>query len=171
MVQGRAQLPYGFWTRGHMSVDVEEAEFADGLADVAWSHAFGHMAGLRYRYLRDIPRFFEAFVSSDDRFGDFTEGFARVNQIGGFARAQFTKQWAATYAGNYSFENALSLTQQFGLEYLSKCRCWAVRLEAQEDRVRGLSWSINYRILGLGDDRERPFERAGGGRFDAARGL
>lgn len=171
VVQGRAQLPYGFWTRGHMSVDVEEAEFADGLADVAWSHAFGHMAGLRYRYLRDIPRFFEAFVSSDDRFGDFTEGFARVNQIGGFARAQFTKQWAATYAGNYSFENTLSLTHQFGLEYLSRCRCWAVRLEVQEDRVRGLSWSINYRLLGLGDDRERPFQGAGGRGFAGFQGL
>lgn len=171
VVQGDARLPRGLWLRGHASVDVEEAEFAEGLWSTGWNHPFGHAAGFRYRYLRDIPRLFEAFVANDERFGDFTKGFVRVNQIGGFLRAQLTRQWAFTYAGNYSFENALSLTQQFGLEYLSKCRCWAVRLEAQEDRVRGLSWSINYRILGLGDDRERPFERAGGGRFDAARGL
>jgi len=169
--QGRARLPKGLWLRGHASMDVEEGEFADGLADVGWSHSFGHMAGLRYRYLRDIPRFFEAFVSDDDRFGDFTRGFARVNQIGGFARAQFTPQWAATYAGNYSFENSLSLTHQFGIEYLSRCRCWAVRVEAQEDRVRGLSWSINYRLLGLGDERERPFQGPSGRGFDAIKGL
>lgn len=171
VVQGNARLPYGFWTRGHMSVDVEDVEFTDGLADFAWSHSFGHMAGIRYRYLRDIPRFFEAFVSDDDRFGEFTQGFARVNQIGGFARAQFTKQWAATYAGNYSFENALSLTHQFGLEYLSRCRCWAVRVEVQEDRVRGLSWSIQYRLLGLGDDREQPFQGVGGRGFAGFQGL
>jgi lipopolysaccharide assembly outer membrane protein LptD (OstA) len=171
VVQGNARLPRGWWVRGHASVDVEEAEFADGLASTGWSHPFGHIAGLRYRYLRDIPRFFEAFVADDDRFGDFAEGFLRVNQIGGFLRGQITQQWAATYAGNYSFENSLSLSHQFGLEYLSKCRCWAVRLEAQEDRVRGLSWSINYRLLGLGDDRERPFQGPSGRRFDAVRGL
>ena len=125
----------------------------------------------RYRYLRDIPRLFEAFAVRDDRFDEFTEGFLRVNQIGGFARAQFTKQWAATYAGNFSFENSLSLTHQFGLEYLSKCRCWAVRFELQEDRVRGVSWSLNYRLLGLGDDRDQPFRAGGNRRFDAVRGL
>jgi hypothetical protein len=152
-----------------MSVDVEEAEFADGLADVGWTHSYGHMAGLRYRYLRDIPRFFEAFVV--DRFDEFTEGFVRVNQVGGFARAQFTRQWAATYVGNYSFENALSLVHQFGIEYLSRCRCWAIRFEVEEDRVRGLSWSVNYRLFGLGDDRDRPFHGPSGRRFDAMRGL
>jgi lipopolysaccharide assembly outer membrane protein LptD (OstA) len=171
VVQANARLPKGWWLRGHASLDVEEAEFADGLATVGWSHPYGHLAGLRYRYLRNIPRFFEAFAADDDRFDDFTEGFARVNQIGGFARAQFTRQWAATYAGNYSFENALSLTHQFGLEYLSRCRCWAVRLEFQDDRVRGLTWSINYRLLGLGDERERPFQGPTGRRFDAVRGL
>lgn len=171
VLQGRAQLPYGLWTRGHLSVDVEEAEFADGIADVGWSHGYGHMAGVRYRYLRDIPRLFEAFVVRTDRADEFSEGFLRVNQIGGFARAQFTKQWAATYAGNFSFENALSLTHQFGLEYLSRCRCWAVRFELQEDRVRGLSWSLNYRLLGLGEDRDRPFKLGGGRGFDAVRGL
>ena len=171
IVQGNARLARGWWLRGHASVDLEEAEFADGLASVGWSHPFGHIFGMRYRYLRDIPRFFEAFVSDDDRFGDFAEGFLRVNQISGFVRGQFTPQWAATYAGNFSFENSLSLTHQFGLEYLSKCRCWAIRLEAQEDRVRGLSWSINYRLLGLGDERERPFQGPSGRRFDAIRGL
>jgi lipopolysaccharide assembly outer membrane protein LptD (OstA) len=171
VVQGNARLARGWWLRGHASVDLEEGEFADGLASAGWRHPYGHVFGMRYRYLRDIPRFFEAFVADDDRFGDFAEGFLRVNQIGAFLRGQFTPQWAATYAGNFSFENSLSLTHQFGLEYLSKCRCWAVRLEAQEDRVRGLSWSINYRLLGLGDERERPFQGPSGRRFDAVRGL
>lgn len=82
-----------------------------------------------------------------------------------------TKQWAATYSGNFSFENALSLTNQFGVEYLSRCKCWAIRLEVDNDRVRGFSWGFNYRILGLGDDRERPFQGNAGRRFDDIRGL
>lgn len=171
VLQGEARLPRNLWLRFLSSVDIEDMEFAEGLALLGWSHPFGHQASLRYRYIRDIPRFFEAFRSDADRFNDFSDGFLRVNQIGGFARVQMTKQWAATYSGNFSFENALSLTNQFGVEYLSRCKCWAIRLEVDNDRVRGFSWGFNYRILGLGDDRERPFQGNAGRRFDDIRGL
>jgi hypothetical protein len=82
-----------------------------------------------------------------------------------------TKQWAATFAGNFSFENALSLSNQFGVEYLSRCKCWAIRFEVDNDRVRGFSWGFNYRILGLGDDRERPFQGQMGRRIGTPGGL
>lgn len=171
VLQGEARLPRGLWMRFLSSIDVEEFEFAEGMALVGWAHPFGHQASLRYRYIRDIPRFFEAFRSDADRFNDFSDGFLRVNQIGGFARVQLTKQWAATFSGNFSFENALSLSNQFGVEYLSRCKCWAIRLEVDNDRVRGFSWGFNYRILGLGDDREQPFQGKMGRRFDDVRGL
>jgi lipopolysaccharide assembly outer membrane protein LptD (OstA) len=171
VVQGETRLPQGWWLRFHAAHDIEEGELADGLADAGWSHPSGHAAGLRYRYLRQIPRFFEAFVNDSTRFGDFDSGFLRVNQIGAFGRVQITHEWAVTYAGSYSFENALSLVNQLGVEYLSRCRCWAIRVEAEEDRVRGFSWTINYRLLGLGDDRERPFSGATARRFDDYRGL
>ncbi len=171
VLQGEARLPRGFWVRFLSSVDVEAVEFAEGLALFGWSHSYGHQASLRYRYIRNIPRFFEAFRSDSDRFNDFSDGFLRVNQIGGFARAQLTKQWATTFSGNFSFENALSLSNQFGLEYLSRCKCWAIRLEVDNDRVRGFSFGFNYRILGLGDDRERPFQGQMGRRIGDTRGL
>ncbi len=171
VLQGDARLPKGLWMRFLSSIDVEEFEFAEGMALFGWAHSFGHQASLRYRYIRDIPRFFEAFGSNADRFNDFSDDFLRVNQIGGFARVQLTKQWAATFSGNFSFENALSLSNQFGVEYLSRCKCWAVRLEVDNDRVRGFSWGFNYRILGLGDDREQPFQGKMGRRFDDVRGL
>jgi len=171
VLQGEARLPRGIWVRFLSSLDVEEVEFAEGLALLGWAHPFGHQLNFRYRYIRDIPRFFEAFRNDTDRFDDFSDGFLRVNQIGGFARVQLTKQWAATYAGNFSFENALSLTNQFGVEYLSRCKCWAIRLEANADRVRGASFGFNYRILGLGDDRERPFQGNTGRSLSDLQGL
>jgi lipopolysaccharide assembly outer membrane protein LptD (OstA) len=171
VLQGEARLPRGFWMRFLSSVDVEALEFAEGLALVGWSHPYGHQAHLRYRYIRDIPRFFEAFGANADRFDDFSDDFLRVNQIGGLARVQLTKQWAATFAGNFSFENALSLSNQFGVEYLSRCKCWAIRFEVDNDRVRGFSWGFNYRILGLGDDRERPFQGQMGRRIGTPGGL
>jgi hypothetical protein len=171
VMQGEARLPRGWWLRFHAAYDLDDAEFSDGLADVGWSHPRGHAAGVRYRYIRDIPRFFEAFVSDDDRFGDFENNFLRVNQIGGFGRAQLTQSWAITYAGSFSFENSLALVNQLGVEYLSRCKCWAVRVEVEDDRVRGLSWSVQYRLMGLGDDRDRPFTGPTGRRFDVLRGL
>ena len=171
VLQGEARLPRGLWMRFLSSVDVEAFEFAEGMALVGWAHPFGHQASLRYRYIRDIPRFFEAFRADADRFDEFSDGFLRVNQIGGFARVQLTKQWAATFAGNFSFENALSLSNQFGVEYLSRCKCWAIRLEVDNDRVRGASFGFNYRILGLGDDREQPFQGRTGRRFGDLQGL
>jgi lipopolysaccharide assembly outer membrane protein LptD (OstA) len=171
VVQGEARLPRGWWLRFHSAYDLDDAEFSDGLADVGWSHARGHAAGVRYRYIRDIPRFFEAFVSDNERFGEFENNFLRVNQIGGFGRAQLTQSWAITYAGSFSFENSLALVNQLGVEYLSRCKCWALRVEFEDDRVRGLSWSVQYRLMGLGDDRDRPFTGPTGRRFDVLRGL
>ena len=71
--------------------------------------------------------------------------------------ATATRQVALTYQGNYSFDNAISLINQFGIEYLSKCNCWAVRFEVSQDRTRGVDWTIQYRLVGLGEPPERLF--------------
>jgi hypothetical protein len=74
---------------------------------------------------------------------------------------QLTHQWAVTYLGSYSFENSFSLSHRFGIEYLSRCRCWAARLEINDNVVSGLSWHLQYRLLGLGDDAAHPFAGRG----------
>lgn len=161
VLQGKAQLPKGWRMRFQSGYALDDLEFAEGLADVGWSHPYGHQAALRYRYIRDIPEFFEDF-KPDDRFDGFDQGFQRVNQLGAFGRVQLTPQWAADYLGSFSFENALSLVNMFGLEYLSRCKCWAIRLEAEQDRGQGLQWSLRYKLVGLGDDRAQPFRGPGG---------
>jgi lipopolysaccharide assembly outer membrane protein LptD (OstA) len=157
VAQGQATLPKGFAVRVHAAVDLDPASFSDGLVDFGWSR-WGHQLSLRYRYVRDIPQVFENF-ERNDRFEDFTDDFTRINQISGVARWQATEHWAATYAGAFSFDNSLSLVNQFGIEYLSQCNCWAVRLEVDEDRTRGFEWTLRYRLVGLGDQKQQLFTR------------
>ncbi len=47
------------------------------------------------------------------------------------------------------------------MEYISKCRCWAIRLEVGADRSGGVYFNVQYVLIGLGDDDVRPF--SGGG--------
>jgi lipopolysaccharide assembly outer membrane protein LptD (OstA) len=155
VLQGSTGLPYGVWMRFHGVLDLEQTEFTDGLVDLSWGRR-GHKLSIGYRYVRDIPQVFENFVRND-RFEDFLDGFTRINQISGSARLQATRSWALTYNGYYSFDNAISLINQFGIEYLSKCNCWAVRFEVSEDRTRGVDWTIQYRLVGLGEPPERVF--------------
>jgi lipopolysaccharide assembly outer membrane protein LptD (OstA) len=157
VLQGRTSLPYGVWTRFHGVVDLSGGEFADGLFDVGWDRS-GHRIAIGYRYVRDIPRVFENFLRND-RFEDFLDNFSRINQITGSLRWQATRSWAVTYAGNYSFDNAVSLINQFGVEYFSKCYCWAVRFEVSQDRTRGVDWTLQYRLVGLGEPPDRLFPR------------
>ena len=111
-----------------------------------------------YRFRRNIPRFFESFRFSRDRFDEFEEGFDRIHQIGFGGRYAITSQWALTYRGDYSFEENLYLSNAAGVEFISRCRCWAVRLEARDERTQGVVVELQYTLIGLGDESAvRPF--------------
>ena len=146
-------------TRFHFGYDLDQNEFSEALMQITYGTPDGYDLGFTYRYVTDIPRFFENFQFSSERFDEFEEGFLEVNQIDLFARIPITRYWAVSYRLGYSFESSLTLTNQAGVEYVSKCFCWAIRLEAREDRVGGLEFNFRYRIIGLGDDTIRPFSR------------
>ena len=147
--------------RVSFAFDPESAEVAEGLFEVAQAFRDGHRVGLRYRYLRDIPRFYEDFPYARERFDHVKTDFDHINQIDLYLRYAITESWAASYLGSYSFERSLVLRNRGGIEYFSKCRCWAVRLEVAQDREQGVQFNLLYTLSGLGDDRRRPFEPAG----------
>jgi lipopolysaccharide assembly outer membrane protein LptD (OstA) len=157
VVEGHAVLPQGFSARFHAVMDFSPTSFSDGLFDFNWSR-WGHILGLRYRYVRDIPEVFENFFRSDNSV-DFRQNFKSINQLSGVGRFQATENWALTYTGSFSFDNSLSLVNQFGVEYLSQCKCWAVRLEVDENQTRGFEWRLRYRLVGLGDQKQKLFSR------------
>jgi lipopolysaccharide assembly outer membrane protein LptD (OstA) len=145
-------------TRMNLSYDIDESEIAEGLLAVAWSHEEGHDLGMGYRYVANAPRFFEAFLFDDERFDEFEAGVTSISQIFLFARWAVTRNWALTYRMTYSFEDSFFLGNQAGVEYLSRCNCWAVRLEVSDERTRGFEFALRYRLIGLGDDTVRPFQ-------------
>ena len=61
------------------------------------------------------------------------------------------------YSTVHRAQNALAKCRG-RIEYISRCQCWAVRLELEDERQRGFQAALRYRIVGLGDDTVLPFE-------------
>jgi lipopolysaccharide assembly outer membrane protein LptD (OstA) len=145
-----------------LGYDLDEPKLSEALFGFAWASPSGHDLRVQYRYLRDIPEFFENFRKSKDRFDEFDEDFDRVNQVTGGARVALPWRLALTYDAAFSFESSLTLQNRGGVEYTSKCRCWAIRAEFADSRTRGFDFGFKYTVLGLGKDTVRPFSRGGG---------
>jgi hypothetical protein len=139
--------------------DLEAFEMAEAKIEASYNTLAGHSFGIRYRYLRDIPRFFEDFRRrsniADERFDEFQSGFTQINQIDLATRIALTSQITFLFTFRYSFEQELVLTNLFGAEYVSKCRCWAITVTASNSRDGGFDFRARVRLLGLGDERAR----------------
>jgi lipopolysaccharide assembly outer membrane protein LptD (OstA) len=172
-LEGNAYPGGGFGGRYIFGVDMDSAQIDEGLLEAFWTSEQGSDLSITYRYLRDLPEFFQSFPYDGDRFGGATN-FNSVNQLGFSTRVAFTKSWAVTYTTGYSFDRSIFLGNRGGIEYTSKCRCWAVRFEAREDRVGGVAFGFDYTLLGMGEDTTRPFKsgkRGLGGLLDGSRPL
>jgi hypothetical protein len=148
---------YNIRTRYHLGFNLDELALDEALFEFGWASLSGHDLRLTYRYVEDVPRFFENFAFDDERFEDFEESFLRVNQIDFETRVAITRHIGFTYRVAYSFEQALVIANQVGVEYLSKCYCWAIGVRLTDNRTRGLSWNFQYRFFGLNKDTVRPF--------------
>lgn len=152
--------PAANWrTRLIVGWDFDESELGESLLEARYSDPDGNDFYFSYRSVKQIPQFFESFQFDRERFDRFDANFGEVKQLDLGARWAFAPRWAVFGRVGYSLEQSLLLTARAGLEYLSKCRCWAVQLEVEDDRNRGLEFTLNYRIIGLGDDTVRPFSR------------
>lgn len=151
ILDGRAYpLRHGS-TRFSFGFDPEKGVVSEALTDLAWSFGGGHRVALGYRYLRDVPEFFEDFDQQNKRYTDFKQ-MNRVSQLNVSARLALTERWAATYDAAYSFADSFLITNRGGIEYTSACRCWAAAFELAEDRAYGVQFNLRYRFIGLGAD-------------------
>jgi len=151
IVDGMAHLSTLTDLRFNAGFDPEKKQLEEALAEAVWR---GKRLALRigYRYLRTIPQFFENFLEVNDRYSSFRANFNRINQVGGTVAYRLTKNWLARYQGAYSFDQSFSLTHRLGIEYLSRCDCWGMRVEARENRDSGFDVQVVYRLVGLGND-------------------
>jgi lipopolysaccharide assembly outer membrane protein LptD (OstA) len=137
--------------------DMDAMDLGETKLEAAWRSLAGHTLGVRYRYLRTVPAFFEDVNRGGERFDEFESEPTRINQIDFFSRVTVTPQWSLLFNFRYSIEDAIILTNRWGVEYISKCQCWAVQFTLNNDRDQGVSWRIRYTVLGLGDERRSPF--------------
>ena len=156
-VEGTAYPGGGFRSKFILGYDANKTQVDEALLGLGWTSAEGHDLFLGYRYLRNIPQFFENYPF-DERLDKAKSQFEHVNQLSVAARIALTRSWALSYDAIYSLESALFLRNRGGIEYLSVCKCWAVRALISDERTRGLSFNLEYRLLGLGDDTVRPFQ-------------
>lgn len=162
-LDGRAYPFEGVTVRMSLGFDPEEARFDEQLMDLAWNHTDGHSFSFGYRFVRNIPIFFEDYPRQNDRFDRVSNEFDKIHQLDGGFRFVFTDRWAVTWRGGYSLERSLWLGNVGGIEYTSGCNCWAARVQVRNTRNQGIQFAIKYSILGLGDDSRDPFGAGGFG--------
>ena len=143
--------------------DPVKGRLDEALVELAWRFDAGHRLGFGYRYLREVGRFYEDFRYVRQRFKRFEGAFDRVNQINLSGRLSLTERWALTYRGGFSFEQSLLLANRGGIQYFSRCGCWAAGIQVAQDRVGGVSVALTYSLTGLGRD-DVPRAAAGPGR-------
>jgi len=157
-LDGRAYPFRGATMRFNLGVDPTEPRLSEGLLEVGYSHDRGHSFRLGYRFINDVPSFFEAFPEENRRFKNLKEEFDSVNQISGGLRIAITRSWGITYRAGYSFERSTLLGNAGGVEYISECACWAARIEVSQRRNRGVGIAFRLAFIGLGDDSTTPFQ-------------
>jgi lipopolysaccharide assembly outer membrane protein LptD (OstA) len=154
-----AVFPADHWrSRFDLGVDLDETRIDEALLELGYFGERGNDLSFGYRFLRDLPKFFEGFRYDESRYDEFSVNFERINQFDLYGRWMLLRGFALTYRAQYSIEGHFSLRQQLGVEYVSRCKCWALRIEAEDERSRGFEVGVSYRILGVGDDLLRPFD-------------
>ena len=136
--------------RFHADLDPDELRFDEGLAQGVWSHPIGVRLDAGYRWAREIPLFFEDFAIGE-RF-EAGRDVDHIHQIQGGTKLDLTEQWSVGYRFAYSIEGNLLLANQGIVEYLSRCKCWALGLRLSQDRSRGIDVSLEYRLVGFGGE-------------------
>ena len=155
--------------------DVEQSRSAESEVNFEWRtdplHALEssvsdrrHSVAVGYRYLRDVPEFYEEWFRADDVFEEFEEEFERVNQFNLEGNLALLRQLDLFFSGFISVEESSTLGGTVGLAFLSECACWELiaqmRRRTRPDTTR---FGIELRLAGLGFqniERERPLIRS-----------
>ena len=116
----------------------------------------GGVLSARYRYLHQIPLFYESVAVGHDR----------VSQVGASAWLGLGRSWTVGYSSTYSLEQRKLLLNQGFAEYTSKCGCWAIGVDLGDDPERGFEFNLRYTLLGFGGKRGPAFS---GGRGISSR--
>jgi len=132
---------YGVGFAGGITVNPPTGTVDEGFADFSYygPALWGWVRptlGARYRWRRQLPFFLNS-----------PNSFDHVNQVDVLARLDISERFGVYYTMQYSFENGgLLLQNRGGVEYRSKCKCWAFALDIEDDPVRGAQVNFRYSL-------------------------
>ena len=148
--------------RTNVGYDVEDTRLAEADVSMLWRSEprYGLRSSrsdrrnelqLTYRYLRDLPEFFEDFQRPDDIFDEFDSGLDRINQFSLNANWALARQIDLFASGYLSLEEASTSEGRLGVTFLSGCACWELMASVQRrTRPDDTRFTIELRLAGLG---------------------
>ena len=148
LLDGRAYPFRQTQARFNLSFDPEKARADEALAQIGWRHPDGHGLSIGYRFVRRIPDVFEDYLFGE-RFDNYRD-LEHINQADAGLQMVLLSRWTLAYRIAYSFDQNLMIANRGIIEYLSRCRCWALGAELRADRARGVEVKVVYRLMGLG---------------------
>jgi lipopolysaccharide assembly outer membrane protein LptD (OstA) len=130
--------------------DFKEDELDELLAGASLREDGEFSLSVDYRYLRDVPFFFEDFPYADG-FRDFEPDFDRVNQLRLAGTYRVHPRLELFGNGYFSFEESSTNGGRFGGIFSSACKCWDLIAAVRRSSRRG-DWSLELAIelTGLG---------------------
>ncbi|MBW2294791.1 MAG: LPS-assembly protein LptD, partial [Deltaproteobacteria bacterium] len=161
VVAGETRRFYRTSTSFNLTFDPEDERVEEGLFTLTVAPWSWLALQASYRYRAPIPaetaRFFSQ-IDDDDPWSDKTDALSQIRPLG---VVKLGENLRLKYAANYDLAESRLLKQQGTIEYRSKCNCWALGVEVQEQKSGEIRYQLRYSLLGSGDDglRAKAFER------------
>lgn len=142
--------------------DLKRSRSAESNVDIEWRteprYALAssvserrHSVTFGYRYLRDVPDFYERWFRNDDVFEEFKEDFDRINQLNLDGNLALLRQIDVFFNGFISVEESSTVGGTVGIAFLSDCACWELIAQMQRrTRPDNTRFGIELRLAGLG---------------------
>lgn len=133
-----------------LGFDPKESHLAEARAALRIESRAGHDLAVSYRYIRDIPPFFEDYRFSSDVWEESDPDFDRIDELSFSARYRVTRRIEAFGDLLADFEESRIQSSSVGVRVGSRCDCWDVAVSIRErTRPSDTSVQVEFRITGL----------------------
>ncbi len=167
VVAGHSQSFWRTSSEFNLTWDPDDRDFEEGLFALTvtpWSW-ISLRAAYRYRAPRPAETFRFARQLGNDPWDTRTDPLSQIEPI---ATLRIGPNLRLRYRANYDLEFDELLRQQGTVEYSSKCNCWAIGIDVQEQRSGEIRYLVRYSLFGNGN---RGLSSSGIAPGDAVSGL
>lgn len=152
VVAGQTRRLYRTTTEFNLTFDPEDERIEEGLFSLGVTPWRWLSLRAGYRYRAPVPartaRYFSQ-ISGDNPWDDKTPALSQVRPGGAI---HFGESLRLKYAAHYDLEESRLIRHSGGIEYRSKCKCWAIGVDLSKRPGEKMNIGLRYSLLGAGDD-------------------